>query len=73
MAFALLGLGEIGEDVLRTTRSLHPHKASGDIVLVKIDNSSVRQIRRWPWPRRQHAQVINQLMKAGAKRIFFDV
>ena len=74
VVFGLLGLGEIGEDVLRTGRnSLHWHKASGDIVLVKIDNSSLRQIGRWPWPRREHAKLVDQLTAAGAKRIFMDV
>lgn len=74
LVFGLLGLGEVAEDVLRTGRnSLHWHKASGDIVLVKIDNSSLRQIGRWPWPRREHARLVDELTKAGAKRIFMDV
>ena len=70
----LLGLGEIGDDVLRTGRnSLHWHKASGDITLVKIDNRSLRTVGRWPWPRTAHAQLIDALTKAGANRIFIDV
>jgi EAL domain-containing protein (putative c-di-GMP-specific phosphodiesterase class I)/CHASE2 domain-containing sensor protein len=74
LIFGVLGLGEIAEDVLRTARnSLHPHKASGDIVVVKIDNESVRKIGRWPWQRRFHAQLIDRLTAAGAKRIFFDI
>jgi EAL domain-containing protein (putative c-di-GMP-specific phosphodiesterase class I)/CHASE2 domain-containing sensor protein len=74
LIFGVLGLGEIGEDVLRTARNgLHWHKASGDIVVVKIDNEAVRKIGRWPWPRRFHAQLVDRLTAAGAKRIFFDV
>jgi EAL domain-containing protein (putative c-di-GMP-specific phosphodiesterase class I)/CHASE2 domain-containing sensor protein len=74
LVFGVLGLGEIGEDVLRTARNgLHWHKASGDIVVVKIDNEAVRKIGRWPWPRRFHAQLIDRLTAGGAKRIFFDV
>ena len=62
------------EDLLRTARnSLHWHKASGDVVLVKIDNQSLRKIGRWPWPRRYHAQLTDKLSQAGAKRIFFDI
>jgi EAL domain-containing protein (putative c-di-GMP-specific phosphodiesterase class I)/CHASE2 domain-containing sensor protein len=72
--FGLLGLGQIVEDVLRTGRnSLHLHKASGDIVLVKVDDASLRKVGRWPWPRRYHAQLADELTKAGAKRVFFDV
>jgi len=74
LVFGLLGLGEILEDVLRTGRnSLHPHKASGDIVVVKIDNESLRQVGRWPWPRSYHARLTDELARAGARRIFFDV
>ena len=74
MIFGLVGLGEPIEDILRTTRnSLHWHKASGDIVLVKIDDASLRQAGRWPWPRGYHARLTDSLTRAGAKRIFFDI
>ena len=74
LIFGLIGFGEIAEDWLRVARnSLHWHKASGDIVLVKIDDQSLRKIGRWPWPRRYHARLIDQLTRAGAKRIFFDI
>ena len=74
LIFGAVGFGQIAEDFLRTTRnSLHWHKASGDIVLVKIDDESLRQIGRWPWPRRYHAELTDALTNAGAKRIFFDV
>jgi EAL domain-containing protein (putative c-di-GMP-specific phosphodiesterase class I)/CHASE2 domain-containing sensor protein len=74
LVFGLIGAGGIVEDVLRTTRnSFHWHKASGDIVLVKIDDRALREVGRWPWPRRYHAQLTDALTKAGAKRIFFDI
>lgn len=62
------------EGLLRTARnSLHWHKASGEIVLVKIDDRSLRQVGGWPWPRRNHARLTDILTKAGAERIFFDI
>jgi EAL domain-containing protein (putative c-di-GMP-specific phosphodiesterase class I)/CHASE2 domain-containing sensor protein len=74
LIFGAIGFGQIAEDFLRTTRnSLHWHKASGNIVLVKIDDASVRQVGGWPWPRRYHAQLTDALTKAGAKHIFFDI
>ena len=74
VVFGLLGLGEIGEDVLRSGRnSLHWHKASGDIVVVKIDNSSLKHAGRWPWARRHHAEIVDSLTRGGAQRIFIDV
>ena len=73
LLFGLVGFGEIGENALRTVgNSFHKHRASGDIVLVKIDDGSLRHVGRWPWPRRYHAQLTDELTKAGAKRIFFD-
>ncbi|HEU5067656.1 MAG TPA: EAL domain-containing protein [Sphingomicrobium sp.] len=62
------------EDALRTARNnLHRHRASGDIILVKIDNESLQQVGRWPWSRREYAQLVDKLTAAGAKRIFFDL
>jgi EAL domain-containing protein (putative c-di-GMP-specific phosphodiesterase class I)/CHASE2 domain-containing sensor protein len=74
LIFGLIGFGEIAEDFLRTGRnSLHWHKASGDIVLVKIDDASLQQVGRWPWPRRDLARLVDTLTSDGAKRIFFDL
>ena len=54
-----------------------PASARPDIVLVNIDELSVRRLEplvgRWPWPRLVHADVIDFLADAGAKVIAFDV
>ena len=72
--FGLIGAGELPEDMLRASRNqLHAHKASGDIVLVAIDDRSLREIGRWPWPRREYANMINNIDAAGAKRTFVDI
>jgi len=74
LVFGLFAVPNPLEDGLRTARNhLHYHRASGDIVLVKIDNESVQQVGRLPWPRREFAQLVDRLTSAGAKRIFFDV
>ena len=74
LIFALMGFGEIAEDQLRAARNrLHVHPASGDIVIVGIDDRSLSEIGSWPWPRRHYAQLAEQLTQGGAKRIFFDV
>jgi CHASE2 domain-containing sensor protein/signal transduction histidine kinase len=46
---------------------------SPDIVIVEIDNASVAALGRWPWPRSVHAQVVDQLAKAGAAAVVYDV
>ena len=74
LVFGLIGLGEIAEDALRALRNrAHVHKASGDIVLVAIDDQSLREVGQWPWARRHHAELTAKLSEAGANRIFFDV
>jgi EAL domain-containing protein (putative c-di-GMP-specific phosphodiesterase class I)/CHASE2 domain-containing sensor protein len=74
LVFGLIGFGDIAEGLLRTARDrTHWHKASGDIVLVKIDNQSLRDVGRWPWPRRYHGELVDRLSAAGAKRILFDI
>src|SRR6476469_6658642 len=74
LLFGLIGLGELPEDLLRSARNrMHSHPASGDIVLVKIDDEALRSVGRWPWPRAYHAKLVDRLAKAGAKRIFIDL
>jgi EAL domain-containing protein (putative c-di-GMP-specific phosphodiesterase class I)/CHASE2 domain-containing sensor protein len=74
LIFGLIAAGEIVEGPLRTIRdSFRWHKASGETVLVMIDNQSLKKVGRWPWPRRYHAELINRLSEAGAKRILYDV
>jgi EAL domain-containing protein (putative c-di-GMP-specific phosphodiesterase class I)/CHASE2 domain-containing sensor protein len=74
LIFGLIGFGEIAEDWLRVARnSFHKHNASGDIVILTIDDKSLHEVGNWPWPRRTDAQLIDRLTAAGAKRIFFDV
>lgn len=49
-------------------------QVSGDIVIVAIDDNTFQALNRpWPFPRDMHAKLINNLKKAGAKEIIFDI
>jgi len=54
-----------------------PAAASRDIVLVSIDDSSIRSLEplvgRWPWPRVVHAHLLDYLARAPARVIVYDV
>ena len=50
-----------------------PMEPSGDVLIVGIDEYSLREIGRWPWDRRVHAQIIQQLEKQGARAILMDL
>lgn len=52
----------------RGVRAPHP-----DIVIVHVNEESIRQIGRWPWPRRRFAQLIDAFTAAGARAIVFDI
>jgi len=74
LIFGLIGAGEFFEDLLRVTRNnLHMHNASGQVVVIKIDDQALRAFGNWPWPRRNQAQLVDRLTAAGAKRIFYDI
>ena len=80
---ALLGLIPFVEAVewktydWRIQWTADPASARKDIVLVAIDQSSVRNLEplvgRWPWPRMVHASLLDFLARAPAKVIVYDV
>jgi CHASE2 domain-containing sensor protein len=43
------------------------------MVVVAIDPKSIAEIGVWPWPRRMHAAVLDNLIDAGAERVAFDI
>jgi len=44
-----------------------------DIVIVAIDEQSLRELGRWPWSRRVHADLVRTLTAAGAKAVALDI
>ena len=74
LIFGAIELGQPLEDGLRMARNrIRQHDASGDIVIVAVDEQSLQNVGEWPWARRRHAQLIDQLTARGARRIFFDI
>ncbi|WP_454597870.1 putative bifunctional diguanylate cyclase/phosphodiesterase [Qipengyuania sp. SM2507] len=53
--------------------AMREHPASGQLHIVEMDAASVAAIKRWPWPREHHARVVDQLHRAGARTVAFDV
>lgn len=62
---------------LRVEATARPASPSSSVVLVVIDNESLRRMEplvgRWPWPRLVHATAIDYLAAAGAKVVAYDV
>lgn len=54
-------------------RRLAPLPVDPRIVLVTIDDPSLKELGRWPWPRSLHADLIDRLSAAQPAAILFDV
>lgn len=52
---------------------LSPHPLDERIALVAIDDGSIESVGRWPWPRRLQAIGIDEIRRAGAKVVAFDI
>jgi CHASE2 domain-containing sensor protein/tRNA A-37 threonylcarbamoyl transferase component Bud32 len=48
-------------------------KTADNVVLVGIDDDSIKSIGRWPWPRSYMAEMVNKLSEDQAKVIGLDV
>ncbi len=74
IVFGLIGFGELLEDGLRIGRNaIRSHSASSDIVLVEIDDASLREVGSWPWPRSKQARLIEDIDSLGARQILLDI
>ncbi len=50
-----------------------PQPVGSEIVIVAIDDNSVKAIGRWPWSRREITRLVEVLQRAEAKVIGFDI
>ncbi len=50
-----------------------PDEPANDVVIVGIDEYSLREIGRWPWDRKVHAQIIDRLTEMGARAVLMDL
>ncbi|MEW6261584.1 MAG: adenylate/guanylate cyclase domain-containing protein [Thermodesulfobacteriota bacterium] len=50
-----------------------PIKPGPEVVIAAIDEKSVDEIGRWPWPRAKIAKMIDRLSEDGAKAVAFDI
>lgn len=52
---------------------LSPSPLSNSILLVEIDDDSIRRLGRWPWSRATHAALIDRLNAGRPQAIAYDV
>jgi CHASE2 domain-containing sensor protein/signal transduction histidine kinase len=44
-----------------------------DVVMIDIDDKSINKIGRWPWPRKEHARLLDILSTTNTKAVIIDV
>ncbi len=55
-------------------QNIKPRTESGaPIVVVDIDEASIRELGQWPWPRSEIARIVDRLRELGTAAIAFDV
>jgi adenylate cyclase len=55
-------------------QNIRPRVESGaPIIVVDIDEASIRELGQWPWPRSEIAKMVDRLRELGAAAIGFDV
>ena len=67
------GLGRSDQTLYDAAVSLNTRKPLADVVVIGIDEKSLAQIGRWPWPRAVHAALLDQLQGARPKAIGLDL
>lgn len=67
------GLRNLDEVIYdRLLASVRP-APSNDILIVAIDQRSLRQLGPWPWPRSLHASLLRQLKRHAPSTVFLDI
>ncbi|WP_309498241.1 CHASE2 domain-containing protein, partial [Sulfurovum sp.] len=50
-----------------------PQKASDDVVIIDIDEKSIKELGQWPWERDKFAKILTNLTNSGAGIIGLDI
>ncbi|HET6523568.1 CHASE2 domain-containing protein [Sphingopyxis sp.] len=79
-ASLLVGWMSADRSLLRFDNLIYDHllqasrpASSGDIILVAIDDESLRRVGRWPWPRETHARLVDAIAKTRPRAIGYDI
>jgi EAL domain-containing protein (putative c-di-GMP-specific phosphodiesterase class I)/CHASE2 domain-containing sensor protein len=74
LLFGLVEAGEFPENRLRVVRNhINERPASGNIVIVGIDEKSLSNVGRWPWPRGRYAELVDAVEAAKPKQQVHDI
>ena len=67
------GLGRLDLVMYDQAIQLNHQTPRNDIVIVAIDDYSIAQLGKWPWPRELHAKLFEKINQAKPSSVGFDV
>jgi CHASE2 domain-containing sensor protein/signal transduction histidine kinase len=70
---AINGLGRLDQTLYDRFMQVNTHPARDDIIIVAIDDYSLAELGKWPWPRLRHAELLKQLNAAQPAAIGLDI
>ena len=67
------GIGRLDQALYDKFLSSMAQPVHDDIIIIAIDDFSLQQLGRWPWPRQRHAQLLDRLTLANPRAVGLDV
>lgn len=67
------GLGRLDQTLYDKFLGAITQPRHDDIIIIAIDDFSLQQLGRWPWPRERHAQLLDRLTPATPRAVALDV
>ena len=67
------GLGRADQTLYDNFLTHDERPARDDIIIVAIDNYSLAELGRWPWPRKLHAALLDRLTQADPRVVGLDI
>jgi len=46
---------------------------TSEVIIIEIDDASIAELGRWPWPRKVHAKLVDKLVDVDVKALGFDI
>jgi adenylate cyclase len=72
--YVLTRLNNIFYDIeLRMHLWVHPKLAQGQVVIIDVDDLSLKELGRWPWPRSLLGKLVDQLKQQGVVVVATDM
>lgn len=66
-------VGALDNIAYDTANELVPLSRADDIVIVAIDERSLLELGRWPWPREKHVELLRRLRVANSGPVAIDI